>query len=335
MSGAAPLTAQARAAEDQGRMLVRNGTDRSVCDAALIFARNRVLGEQAGRPDIARRGRSLSRRVGQQCASRIVGFWRRYGGCATPLAGRELETSVYWDPERSQAYQQYGLPRIAQVMDAGRQRWQAACPGDFAQSNARIAEARAAAPLPVPLAGAEAQPAQAAAPPAATVTATAEAPAAGALVEPSAAGYAEAPAPAPAAEAPAATNEAPSPPPAVVSAEAPAPATDEAPASEGSGDRLTLEVSAPPEVFERMSRANSLMSSGDFRGAMGQLQAAAAIQPLPAVLFNMGICLEHLGQYHRAAQVYERVTADPVLGERATQRVTVLRQMPARAGQPK
>ena len=116
---------QAQNAETQGRMMVRTGTDRSICDASLVFARSRLLGEQTGRSDIARRGQSVSRRLGQACAQRVTRFWRQYRGCATPISGRELETSVYWESGRIAAFQQYGLGRVSTIMEQGRLRWQA------------------------------------------------------------------------------------------------------------------------------------------------------------------------------------------------------------------
>jgi hypothetical protein len=38
----------------------------------------------------------------------------------------------------------------------------------------------------------------------------------------------------------------------------------------------------------------------------------------------MAICLEHIGAFQRAVAVYRRVTPDPVLGPRATERINVI-----------
>jgi len=145
---------QARQAEQDGRRRISDETAVGVCDGTLLFARERHLGGTAGDQRWRQRGETLVTRWAPQCQQLVDQFWSSYQGCATPMAGREVETLVFWDAARIAAFTQYGVPAVAAAMTNGRSRWQQSCPADYQAVVAQEAALQAQVPLPVPLTGA-------------------------------------------------------------------------------------------------------------------------------------------------------------------------------------
>lgn len=108
---------------------------------------------------------------------------------------------------------------------------------------------------------------------------------------------------------------------------APAPTPAVAPAANGS---MSVAIAARPQFHALMQRSQAMMSMGQYHQALRILNAARRFRQHPAILFNMAICLEHIGAFRRAAAIYQRVTSDPTVGARARERVSVL--MNAQAG---
>ena len=142
---------QARQAERDARVLIRSGTDLAVCDSTLLFGRERYLGQQSTDSRWASRGEHYVVRWAPRCRARIESFWAAHQGCATPIQGREAATFVYWDQTRMAAFQQYGMPEVAQAMAVGRARWQQTCPPDFQAAAAQEPMLAAQMPAPVPV----------------------------------------------------------------------------------------------------------------------------------------------------------------------------------------
>jgi tetratricopeptide (TPR) repeat protein len=74
-------------------------------------------------------------------------------------------------------------------------------------------------------------------------------------------------------------------------------------------------VSAPPippgsdprtEARKRFQQGAMLYSQGDYAAAAVEFETAYALVPMPAVLFNIGICYEKLGRDRDALDAYER-----------------------------
>jgi tetratricopeptide (TPR) repeat protein len=60
------------------------------------------------------------------------------------------------------------------------------------------------------------------------------------------------------------------------------------------------------EARKRFQQGAILYSQGDYARAVAEFEAAYAFAPAPAVLFNIGICYEHLGRDQDALTAYER-----------------------------
>ena len=100
---------EARAEERRGRQMLRVRTPQTVCDASLVFAREKVLYEQSSTPRYAKRGATLMTRWSRQCIHHVSLFWDQYQGCASPILGNEANTLVYWHQARIDAGREIGM----------------------------------------------------------------------------------------------------------------------------------------------------------------------------------------------------------------------------------
>jgi PEGA domain-containing protein len=84
------------------------------------------------------------------------------------------------------------------------------------------------------------------------------------------------------------------------------------------------------EAARLFERGSELYNAGAYREAIDSFEAANAMLPAPANLYNLARCYEKLGEFRVALTQYERYLADPAAPERALveRRVAELRAMP-------
>ena len=88
-------------------------------------------------------------------------------------------------------------------------------------------------------------------------------------------------------------------------------------------DELTLEI-----AHERFREGLAFYERGDYEAAIRSFESARQAQPLPALDFNIGRCLEKLDRYAEAIAAYERYirdATDPAERAAAERRVEILR----------
>ena len=87
---------------------------------------------------------------------------------------------------------------------------------------------------------------------------------------------------------------------------------------------------AREEAARRFEEGTRLYTAGSYRAAIDEFEAANAIEPAPANLFNIARCYEKLAELRTALQHYERYLEDPNAPDRALveRRVAELRALP-------